>query len=308
MDKHISVLLDEAISYLDIKEDGNYVDATLGFAGHSSKILERIPKGFLIAFDKDISAIEYSDNVLSKIGSNYKLFNTSFCNMKSVISDCNLKIDGVLFDLGISSPEIDDETRGFSYMKDSKLDMRMDTSSSFSAYDVVNSYSCDDLTRIFREYGEEKYARRIANEIIKVRDEGEIVSTFQLVDIIDRCYPYKDKRNTHPAKKVFQALRIEVNNELSEFKSALLDALDLISVGGRVVVITFHSLEDRICKNIFKEYTEASEVVKGMPDVPVEFLPRFKLVNSKVICPSSLEVMRNKRSRPAKMRVICKIR
>lgn len=306
MDKHISVLLDEAISYLDIKEDGNYIDATLGFAGHSSKILERISKGFLIGFDKDISAIEYSSGVLSKIGSNYKLVNSSFCNMKSYVD--GLKIDGILFDLGISSPEIDDETRGFSYMKDSRLDMRMDTSASFSAYDVVNGYSCDELTRIFREYGEEKHARRIANEIIKVRGEGEIVSTFQLVDIIDRCYPYKEKRNTHPAKKVFQALRIEVNNELVEFEKALWDALDLICVGGRVVVITFHSLEDRICKNIFKKCTEASEVVKGMPNIPDEFLPRFRLVNSKVICPSSLEIDRNKRSKSAKMRVICKIR
>lgn len=308
MEKHISVLLDEAIDYLDIKEDGNYIDATLGYAGHSSLILKQIKKGKLICFDKDIDAINYSRSKLLKIGDNFKIFNTGFINMKEVILKENINISGVLFDLGVSSPEIDENSRGFSYMKNSKLDMRMDQKSNFSAYDVINNYDSKKLTNIFRKYGEEKYANKIANLIIKERKIKPIETTFQLVDIIDRCYPYKEKRNTHPAKKVFQALRIEVNNELGEFEKALKDALSLIEIGGKVVVITFHSLEDRICKNIFKEYTEVDPIVKGMPNIPKEMLPDFKLVTNKPIVPSEKEISLNKRSKSAKMRVIERVK
>ena len=305
MEKHISVLLNEAIEYLNIKEDGTYVDMTLGYAGHSSEVLKRIKRGFLFAFDKDIDAIKYSDEKLSKIGSNYKIFNTGFINIKDCIND---KVDGILFDLGVSSVELDEDFRGFSYMKDAKLDMRMDQSSSFSAYDVVNSYSKEELIRIFREYGEEKHAGRIASEIIDYRSIKPIGTTLELVDIIDKCIPYKEKRNSHPAKKVFQAIRIEVNNELGEFEKALYDSLDLLKVGGRIVVITFHSLEDRICKQIFKKVTEVDPLIKGMPNIDDGLLPDYKLVTKKAIEPTNLEINFNKRAKSAKMRVIEKIK
>lgn len=308
MEKHISVLLNEAIDYLDIREDGNYIDATLGYAGHSSEILKRVKRGKLLCFDKDVDAINHSRLKLKKIGDNFKIFNTGFINIKEVVEKENINISGVLFDLGVSSPEIDEDKRGFSYMRDSRLDMRMDQDAELSAYEVVNTYSASELTDIFRKYGEEKYANKIANEIIKERDKSFIETTFELVSIVDRCYPYKEKRNTHPAKKVFQALRIEVNNELGEFEKALRDALSLIEVGGRVVVITFHSLEDRICKNIFKEVTEVDPVIKGMPGVPSEMLPDFKLITNKPIIPSDSEIEFNKRSKSAKMRVVEKIK
>ena len=308
MDKHISVLLNEAIDHLNIKEDGVYVDLTLGFAGHSSKILEKIPNGKLIAFDKDIEAINYSKEKLSKISNNFKIFNTGFINMKEVLEEENLKPDGILFDLGVSSVEIDDQKRGFSYMKDAPLDMRMDQNGELDAYKIVNTYSIENLTDIFRKYGEEKHALKIAKKIEEEREIKPIATTLELVDIIDKCYPYKEKRNTHPAKKVFQALRIEVNNELGEFEKALKDSLSILNPGGRVVVITFHSLEDRICKNIFKEAALENELVKGMPNIPKEMLPDFKLITKKPIIPTLDEVEYNKRSKSAKMRVIEKIK
>ena len=308
MEKHKSVLLDEAISYLNIRDDGVYVDATLGFAGHSSNILRRVPKGFLIAFDKDINAISYSKEKLSKIGNNFYIFNTGFINIKKCVQEKYQSVDGILFDIGVSSAEIDEGGRGFSYMNDGPLDMRMDLGSKLSAYDVVNSYDIDDLARIFREYGEEKHAYKIAKKIEEQRNIKKIETTLELVDIIDKCYPYKEKRNTHPAKKVFQAIRIEVNNELEELKVALDSSLELLSVGGRLVVITFHSLEDRIVKSLFKEKTEVPSLVKGMPNIPSELLPDFKLVTNKPVLPSSEEILYNSRSRSAKLRVIEKIK
>lgn len=306
MEKHKSVLLKEAIDYLNIREDGTYVDATLGYAGHSSKILKSLKKGTLIAFEKDIDAINYSRSKLTEIGDNFKIYNTGFINIKEVLQ--NQKVDGVLFDLGVSSPEIDQNKRGFSYMKNAKLDMRMKQDAPLSAYEVVNSYSKEKLTDIFRRYGEEKHALKIANEIETQRNIKKIETTYELVEIIDRCYPYKEKRNTHPAKKVFQALRIEVNNELGEFEKALKDSLELLKPGGRVVVITFHSLEDRICKNIFKEASKIDEVVKGLPNIPIELLPNFKLITPKPIIPSANEIRENSRSKSAKMRVIERIK
>lgn len=308
MIKHKSVLLNEAIEYLNIKPDGIYVDMTLGFGGHSSLILEKLKTGELICFDKDISAIEYSKERLSNINNNYEIINRGFINIKEEIKKRDLLLDGVLFDLGVSSPEIDDAQRGFSYMKDSNLDMRMDQNSNLTAYDIVNTYSVNDLTNIFRKYGEEKHALKIAKQIEVVRKEKPIKTTFELVDIIDKCYPYKEKRNTHPAKKVFQALRIEVNNELGEFEKALKDSLDLLKIGGRIVVITFHSLEDRICKNIFKEMTSTDDLIKGMPNIPDDLLPNFKLITKKPIIPSREEIEYNTRSKSAKMRVIEKIK
>ena len=204
MEKHTSVLLKEAIDYLNIREDGTYIDATLGYAGHSGEILKQLNKGTLIAFDKDIDAVNYSRTKLNKIGDNFKIYNTGFINIKEVMED--KKVDGVLFDLGVSSPEIDEDNRGFSYMKNSKLDMRMDQNSKLTAYEIVNTYTKEALTNIFRKYGEEKHALKIAEKIEKQRNIKKIETTYELVDIIDKCYPYKEKRLTHPAKKVFQAL------------------------------------------------------------------------------------------------------
>lgn len=308
MEKHISVLLNEAINYLNIKEDGIYVDATLGFAGHSSEILKRIPKGHLLAFDKDKDAINYSTKKLSKINNNFTIFNTGFINIKEKVSEKYPKVDGILFDIGVSSVEIDEQERGFSYMKNGPLDMRMDKNNPLTASHIVNTYKVEELTKIFREYGEEKHAYKIANLIEKQRQKKKIETTFELVDIIDKCYPYKEKRHTHPAKKVFQALRIEVNNELEELTHALNSSLEILKPEGRLVIITFHSLEDRIVKKLFKEKSEIKELVKGMPNIPQELLPDFKLITNKPIIPSDIEIKNNKRSKSAKLRVIEKIK
>ena len=308
MEKHKSVLLNEAIEYLNIKEDGIYVDATLGFAGHSSKILKKAKNGFLIAFDKDVSAIEYSRSKLSTIGDNFKIFNTGFINIKEKVLEETTKVDGILFDIGVSSVEIDESSRGFSYMQNGPLDMRMDQNSNLTAESIINNYSQEELIKIFREYGEEKHSNKIAKKIIEEREKKPIKETSQLVEIIDKCYPYKEKRHSHPAKKVFQALRIEVNNELEELKVALKSSLDLLNVGGRLVVITFHSLEDRICKNIFKENTMINPVVKGMPNIPLDMLPDFKLITNKPVIPLDEEIKNNPRSKSAKLRVIERVK
>lgn len=308
MEKHKSVLLNEAIEYLNIKEDGIYVDATLGFAGHSSKILKKAKNGFLIAFDKDVSAIEYSRSKLSTIGDNFKIFNTGFINIKEKVLEETTKVDGILFDIGVSSVEIDESSRGFSYMQNGPLDMRMDQNSNLTAESIINNYSQEELIKIFREYGEEKHSNKIAKKIIEERAKKPIKETSQLVEIIDKCYPYKEKRHSHPAKKVFQALRIEVNNELEELKVALKSSLDLLNVGGRLVVITFHSLEDRICKNIFKENTMVNPVVKGMPNIPLDMLPDFKLITNKPVIPLDEEIKNNPRSKSAKLRVIERVK
>ncbi len=306
---HISVLKEEAITGLNIKEDGIYVDMTLGYAGHASEILKRNKKGFLFAFDKDINACNYSTDVLKKIGSNFKIFNTGNINMKEVLKQEGIeKVDGFLFDLGLSSVEIDNGSRGFSYMVDALLDMRMDTNSTFSAKDLVNTYSEKDLYLIFRDYGEEKYAKKIASKIVEQRSIKEIETTLELVDIIDSCIPYKDKRHGHPAKRVFQAIRIEVNNELGEFKKALTDALELLNVDGYISCITFHSLEDRICKNIFKSVSEVDPVIKGLPNVDPSLLPDYEIVTKKPILPSDMEINKNPRSKSAKLRIIKRVK
>lgn len=308
MEKHISVLKEEAISNLNIKADGIYIDCTLGFGGHSSEILKNLTTGQLYAFDKDINAIEYSNSFLTSINDRFTLFNESFDNLKDRCLKLNIRPDGILFDLGVSSVEIDDPKRGFSYMQDGPLDMRMDQNSSLTAEMVVNEYEKEDLVKIFKEYGDERHAQKIANEIIKIRENEKIDRTLRLVEIIDRCYTYREKRNSHPAKKVFQALRIEVNNELNEFKSTLIDALEMLNIGGRICVITFHSLEDRICKNIFKQYTEIDPVVKGIPNIPDEMLPDYKLITRRPIIPTDKEIKLNSRSKSAKLRVIERVK
>ena len=306
---HISVLLNEAIQALNLKEDGIYIDATLGYAGHSSEILKRVRRGCLFAFDQDSDAINYSREKLSKIGDNFTIIYSNFVHMKEELAKRNVdKVDGILFDLGVSSVQLDEADRGFSYHNDAKLDMRMDKNKELSAYEVVNNYDEERLVEIFFKYGEEKYSRSIARAIVKYRENKKIDTTLELVDIIKSAIPMKAKKDKHPARKVFQAIRIEVNHELDILEESINNALDLLNIGGRVVVITFHSLEDRIVKNIFKERTSIDEKVKGLPNIPEEYLNDYKLVNHKAVVPSRDELENNNRSRSAKMRVIERIR
>lgn len=308
MTLHKSVLLKESIELLNVRDKGIYVDCTLGYAGHSSEILKRIPQGYLYAFDQDEYARNYSEDILSKIGNNYKIIAGNFANIKEELSKLDVsRVDGVLFDLGVSSVQLDDEKRGFSFHKDAKLDMRMDTSQDFSAYDVVNSYSYIDLVRIFREYGEEKYATSIAKKIVDYRENKNIETTLELVDIIKSGMPMKAMRDSHPARRVFQAIRIEVNKELEVLEIALRDSLDILNVGGRVAVITFQSLEDKIVKKIFREYSEVSSDMAKLPFVPEEYLPKYKVIE-KGLVPSVSELEENNRSRSSRLRVIERIK
>ena len=303
---HKTVLLNEAIDNLNIKEDGIYVDCTLGFGGHSGLILERIKRGFLFAFDQDDMALEYSEKKLKEIGSNFELIKSNFAYIKEELNKRNVtEVDGIVFDLGVSSPQLDIADRGFSFHKDAKLDMRMDTTKEFSAYNVVNEYSYEELVRVIRDYGEEKYATSIAKNIVKDRESKPIETTFELVDIIKKSMPYKAMKDSHPARRTFQAIRIEVNDELNVFRKALTKALDLLKVNGRICVITFHSLEDKICKDIFNEVTKNIDGYKDMPIIPKELEPKFKKI--KTIEPSKEELDENNRSRSAKLRVIEKI-
>ncbi len=303
--KHISVLLEPTISSLNIKEDGVYVDCTLGYAGHSKAILKRLKKGKLYAFDQDEEARAYSENVLKEVGDNFTIIPSNFVNLKEELEKRGVsKVDGIMFDLGVSSPQLDDASRGFSFHLDADLDMRMDRKSSLSAYEVVNEYSFNDLYRIIRDYGEEKYAKQIAREIEKVRSKRKIKTTLELADVISSCVPAKYKRLTHPARRTFQAIRIEVNKELSILPKALNDAIDMLKKGGVIAVITFHSLEDRICKEVFRERSKENEIFKGMPNVPDMYIPDIKVL--KKIKPSKEELEENKRSRSATLRVAIK--
>lgn len=304
---HISVLLNESIEYLNLKEDSVIVDCTLGYGGHSSNVLKEIKKGFLFAFDQDQDAIEFSSKRLSGIGNNYEIIYSNFVNIKSELEKRNVtEVDGILYDLGVSSPQLDQADRGFSFHTDAILDMRMDKKQSLTAKLVVNTYSYTDLIKIFRDYGEEKYASSIAKKIVDYRMEKEIETTGELVEIIKTAVPEKYKRNHHPARKVFQAIRIEVNHELEVFESSLKQALDLIKIGGRVCVITFHSLEDRICKDIFKSVSDIPKELKDLPIIPEEYQPKYKIIAN--IAPTDSEVDDNNRSRSARLRVIERVK
>ncbi len=304
---HKSVLLEESINSLNIKEDGVYVDATLGYGGHSGEILKRLKKGKLFAFDQDEYAINYCMDKFKDNG-NIEIIKSNFSNMLDELSKRGInKVDGILFDLGVSSVQLDQEERGFSFHKDAKLDMRMDTSKSFSAYNVVNEYSYNDLVRIFREYGEEKYSTSVANKIIKYRENKPIETTLELVDIIKSGMPMKAMRESHPARRVFQAIRIEVNNELGVLQTALEDAIKLLDIGGRISVITFHSLEDKQVKKTFKKYSEIDDKIKGLPFIPEEYMPILKIIE-KGITPSEKELEENNRSRSSRLRVAEKIK
>ena len=306
---HYTVMKNESIDGLNLKESGVYVDCTLGYAGDSQEILKRVKKGFLFAFDQDIEAINWSNNKLKTIGDNFLIIKSNFLYMKEELEKRSInKVDGILFDLGVSSPQLDEDYRGFSYHKDAPLDMRMDTSNPFSARDVVNTYDEKQLADILFRFGEEKYARSIAKNIVLARKDKPIETTFELVEIIKKSMPYKETLKSHPARKTFQAIRIEVNHELDILEESIRKALSMLDVGGRLVVITFHSLEDRIVKNVFKSVTEIPEVVKGMPNIPDEYLPDFKIINKSPITPSNKELEENNRSRSSKLRIIERIK
>ncbi len=303
--EHISVLLEEAIMGLNIKEDGIYVDCTLGGGGHASLILSKIPKGHLYAFDQDAFAIAKASNRLAKIANNFTVINDNFCNLKSELANYGINsVDGILFDLGVSSFQLDMPERGFSYRFDGPLDMRMNPSNELTAYHIVNFYSEEKLKEIIFNYGEEKYAPLIAKKICQVRKDKPLSTTLELVDVIKKALPSSAlRKEAHPAKKTFQAIRIEVNNELDVLKQSLKDALDMLNPHGRLVVISFHSLEDRIVKHLFKEKTSLN-LPKGLPFIPDGYKVDFMLINKKIITPNDKEISKNLRSHSAKMRII----
>ena len=308
-EKHISVLLEESISSLNLKDDSIIVDCTLGYGGHSSNILARIKKGFLFAFDQDSEAIRHSTDRLNAVGTNFTIVKSNFVHLKEKLQELGVeKVDGVLFDLGVSSPQLDDGERGFSYHEDARLDMRMDRDNPLSAYEVVNNYSKEELSKIFYKYGEDKFSNNIAKKIVEYRATKPIETTLELVEIIKTAVPMKFRIDKHPARQIFQAIRIEVNKELDVIEPALEQALSILKVGGRVAVITFHSLEDRLVKNFFKEKCAIDERLRGMPNIPEEYLPDFSLVVNKAISPSDEELENNPRARSAKLRVIERIK
>lgn len=303
---HVSVLLEEAVNGLNIKEDGIYVDCTLGGAGHSSEILKRLTTGHLYAFDQDETAVKAASERLSAIGDNYTIISKNFKHIKSALEELGVtKVDGILYDLGVSSPQFDEGSRGFSYNQDARLDMRMDTRQKLDAYEIVNEWSYEDLVRILYKYSDEKFAKNIARKIEQHRASAPIETTFQLVDIIKEAIPAAARRSGgHPAKRTFQALRIAVNDELNVFHDSLLDSLELLNPEGRIAVITFHSLEDRLCKQIFKDASSLKDIPRGLPVIPEEMQPKFSLVSRKAILPSDEELTNNRRSHSAKLRVI----
>lgn len=303
---HKSVLLEECLHYLNLKENSKVVDCTLGYGGHSSEILKRIPSGFLYSFDQDEEAIASSKKRLSDIAPNFEIIKSNFVNLKEEMSNREERVDGILYDLGVSSPQLDEEERGFSFHNDARLDMRMDKDNPLSAYEVVNNYSYEQLTNILYKYGEEKYAGSIVKKIIRTREIKPIETTLELVEIIKTSVPEKYRRDKHPARKTFQAIRIEVNHELDVFEVSIKQALDLIGIGGRICVITFHSLEDRICKTIFKEVSELDPSLRKLPIIPEDREPKFKIIAN--ISPSNEELEFNKRARSARLRVIERVK
>lgn len=305
---HIPVLLNEVLEGLNIKKDGIYVDCTLGGGGHASRILEKIEKGWLYCFEQDEQTKEKGQAKLTSISSSFTIFPLNFVNFKKALEEQGVyKVDGVLYDLGVSSYQLDTPERGFSYNYDSRLDMRMNTSQKISAYDIVNDYSFEELRRIFFVYGEEKFSTQIARNIEKERKVKPIETTFELVEIIKKSLPAKVLRQKgHPAKQVFQALRIAVNNELDVFEKSLRDSLKMLNKGGRICVITFHSLEDRICKQIFKDVTE-TDIPRGLPVKDCDIIHEYKIITKKPIVATNEELEYNHRSHSAKLRIIEKL-
>lgn len=310
MFKHTTVLLEEAVSGLDIKPDGIYVDCTLGGAGHSELILSRLSEqGKLYAFDQDETAIKNAKEKLSKYGDRLTIIKSNFLHLEKELKARNIhEVDGVLYDLGVSSPQLDTPERGFSYHHDAPLDMRMDQQADISAYHIVNEWPYEKLVKIFFRYGEEKFSKQIARKIEAARSEKPIMTTGELVELIKDAIPAPARRTGgHPAKRVFQAIRIAVNDELGVFENSLEQAIDMLAQGGRISVITFHSLEDRICKVTLKKASEIPQLPPGLPIIPDEFKPKLKLVTRKPILPSEEELEENNRARSAKLRIAEKL-
>lgn len=307
--EHQSVLLTECITNLALKADGIYVDGTLGRGGHSKEILKHLSKGHLYCFDKDKTAIAESRSILKSVNDNFTLINQDFRNINTVLQEFGInKVDGVLLDLGVSSPQFDDLYRGFSYRFDALLDMRMDLDQTLSAYEVVNNYSKEKLAELIYRYGEERYSRQIANQIEKARLIKPITTTLELVDIIKSALPNKVlQKKGHPAKQTFQAIRIEVNKELEALQQGLKAAIEMLNEDGRICVIAFHSLEDRIVKELFREYCDVDRLDRRIPINPQDIeVAKYELVTKKPIVASAHEIAINNRSRSAKLRVLRK--
>ncbi len=310
MFEHKTVLLEEAVNGLKINPEGIYVDCTLGGAGHSSYIASKLSKnGKLYAFDQDDIAIENAKDKLAKYGDIVTIIKSNFANITEKLHEQGVKaVDGILFDLGVSSPQLDTPERGFSYHHDAPLDMRMDLDASISAYDIVNHWSYEQMVRIFFQYGEEKFSKQIARKIEAAREKKPIETTGELVELIKEGIPAPARRTGgHPAKRVFQAIRIAVNDELKVFEDAVHQSIELLAAGGRVSVITFHSLEDRICKVAFKKASEGPPLPPGIPIIPDEYKPILKLITRKPILPTEEEIEVNKRARSAKLRIAEKL-
>lgn len=311
--QHTTVLLRETVDGLAIKPNGIYVDCTLGGAGHSEYLLSQLNNdGHLYAFDQDQKAIENAKIRLAEYVAKKQVTFVK-ANFRELTTELNqlgvTEVDGILYDLGVSSPQLDEAERGFSYHQDAPLDMRMDQDAPLSAYQVVNEYSYHELVKIFFRYGEEKFSKQIARLIERKRTDKPIETTGELVDLIKEAIPAPARRKGgHPAKRIFQAIRIAVNDELGAIESSLEQAIDLLSIEGRVSVITFHSLEDRIVKTMFKEFSTPKDMPPGLPVVPEEFQPVLKLVNRKPIIPSEEELQDNNRARSAKLRIAEKMK
>lgn len=306
-DYHIPVLYYETLDNLVINPDGIYIDCTLGGGSHSEGILERLSdKGLLISIDQDTNAIEYSKKRLEKFGSKWKVFKGNFENIDTIAYMASVdKVDGILMDIGVSSKQLDDPKRGFSYRYDVKLDMRMNTEQKISAYDVVNTYSEEQLSKIIFEYGEERHARKIAKLIVEERKSSPIEKTSDLIALIKRAYP--ERASKHPAKKTFQAIRIEVNRELEVLENAMSKAVELLKVGGRLAIITFHSLEDRIVKNKFKDLATTCKCPKDIPICVCGGVKKFEIITKKPIIPIDDELKNNNRAHSSKLRILERI-
>ncbi|MDQ0159188.1 16S rRNA (cytosine(1402)-N(4))-methyltransferase RsmH [Alkalibacillus salilacus] len=307
---HYSVLNEETIKGLNIRPDGIYVDCTLGGAGHAQRICELLNRdGRFIAFDQDQTALEYAQSLLQGYEAQVDFMNRNFVTLTETLNELGIsEVDGILFDLGVSSPQLDEGERGFSFHKDAPLDMRMDQSEDLTAYEVVNEWSYESLVSIFFKYGEEKFSKQIARQIERKREEKPIETTLELVDVIKEAIPaFARRKGGHPGKRIFQAIRIAVNDELNVFQDALHQAARKLAVGGRLAVITFHSLEDRICKQAMKKWSSEPPIPKDIPLLPEEVQPPFEMVTRKPIVPSESELDENRRSRSAKLRIVEKV-
>ncbi len=307
--KHISVLLRESVDALNIKKDGIYADGTLGGGGHSYEIAKKLGEdGILIGIDRDTDALSAAKERLAEFN-NVRYVHSNFSDIKNIIHNMGIAhLDGAVIDLGVSSYQLDSDERGFSYMKDAPLDMRMDRSAEFSAYDLINTYSEAELMRIFFEYGEERFSRKIASFIAEKRQEKPIETTLELVDIIKSAIPKATvQKGSHPAKRVFQAIRIEVNSELEPLRQAIEDFFDCLAPGGRLAIISFHSLEDRIVKKCFRSFASGCTCPKDFPICVCGKAPRGRIISTKPVLPSAEEIEFNKRSKSAKLRICEKL-